>query len=140
MKIYNGENMILGRLAAAVAKEALLGEEVIVINCEKIVISGRKSNTFARELQRRKRKGYPLKSQARSRLPDRFVRRGIRGMLPWKTARGKEAFRKIMCYIGTPKNVELKDVITIKNASASKLPTLKHTTIGEVCTQLGGKA
>ena len=140
MKIYNGENMILGRLAAAVAKDALLGEEVVVINCEKIVISGRKSNTFARELQRRKRKGYPLKSQARSRLPDRFVRRGIRGMLPWKTARGKEAFRKIMCYISTPKNVELKDAITIKTASAAKLPTLKYTTIGEVCRQLGGKA
>ncbi len=140
MKIYNGENMILGRLAAAVAKDALLGEEVAVINCEKVVISGRKSNTFARELQRRKRKGYPLKSQARSRLPDRFVRRGIRGMLPWKTARGKEAFRRIMCYMGTPKNVDLKDVITLKNASAAKLPTLKYTTVGEVCTQLGGKA
>ena len=140
MKIYNGENMILGRLAAVVAKDALLGEDVVVINCEKIVISGRKSNTFARELQRRKRKGYPLKSQARSRLPDRFVRRGIRGMLPWKSARGREAFKKIMCYIGTPKNVELKEVITIPTASAAKLPTLKRTTVGEVCTQLGGKA
>src|SRR3989338_7614070 len=117
MKIYNGENMILGRLAAVVAKDALLGEDVVVINCEKIVISGRKSNTFARELQRRKRKGYPLKS-----------------------ARGREAFKKIMCYIGTPKNVELKEVITIPTASAAKLPTLKRTTVGEVCSQLGGKA
>ena len=44
MKIYNGEGMILGRLAAIAAKEALLGEEVKVVNCEKVIISGKRSN------------------------------------------------------------------------------------------------
>ena len=59
MKIYNGESMILGRLAARVAKDALLGEEVKVVNCDKVIISGRKTNTFANEKQKREhRKGY----------------------------------------------------------------------------------
>ena len=60
MKIYNGEGMMLGRLAARVAKDALLGEEVKVVNCEKIVISGAKAVTLARAAQKRGR--YPARS------------------------------------------------------------------------------
>ena len=138
MKVYNGEGMILGRLAAKAAKEALLGEEVKIVNCEKIVISGDKDNTHAREKRRRDRKGYPLKSAKHSRLPDRFVRRTVRGMLPWKLARGKEAFKRVMCYRGIPENLA-GELISIKEAAAAKLPTLKYTTVGEVCNRLSGK-
>ena len=102
MKVYNGEGIVLGRLAVQVAKDALLGEEVRVVNCEKIIISGVKTTTFAHEKQRYERKGYPLKSAKFSRIPDRYVRRSIRGMLPWKTTRGREAFLRIMCYRGLP--------------------------------------
>lgn len=139
MKIFNGEGMVLGRLAAIVAKEALLGEEVKVVNCEKVVISGQKENTFEREKQRRKRKGYPLKSAKFSRLPDRLVRRSIRGMLPWKQTRGREAYRKVMCYIGVPEDFANKELIAVKGASSKKLPNLKFTTVGEVCDYLKGK-
>ena len=140
MKIYNGEGMILGRLATQVAKDALLGEEVKVVNCEKIMISGRKENTFKNEKERRARKGYPLKSAKHSRLPDRYVRRAIRGMLPWKQARGKEAFARVMCYRGIPAEYEGQEMITVEKAAAAKLPMLRMTTIGALCTKLGGKA
>ena len=139
MKIYNGEKMILGRLAALIAKDALMGEEVNVVNCEKIVVSGKKTTTFANEKQKRDRKGYPLKSAKFSRLPDRFVRRSIRGMLPWKQARGKEAFKRIMCYRGIPEALAGEKLISVEKASAAKLPTLKFITVGEICKQLGGK-
>ena len=139
MKIYNGENMILGRLAARVAKDALLGEEVKVVNCEKIVISGSREVNFARATQKRGRYGHPHRSQTHSRLPDRWVRRTIRGMLPWKQARGKEAFKLIMCYIGTPAEFSGKELITLNDSSMNKLPNLKYTTIGEVCRHVGGK-
>ncbi len=138
MKVYNGEGMILGRLAAIVAKDALLGEEVNVVNCEKVVISGKKEMVFANEKQRRDRKGYPLKSAKFTRLPDRCVRRSIRGMLPWKQARGKEAFKRIMCYQGVPEGFKDKELITIKDASMQKLPTLKYTKIVNICKHLGG--
>ncbi len=132
--------MILGRLAAIVAKEALLGEEVKVVNCEKVVISGNKVTTVFNAWKRRQRKGYPPKSQKLSRLPDRFVRRAIRGMLPWKVARGKEAFRRIMCYKGIPGELAGNEFIIVQKASVNKLPTLKFITIGEICRQIGGKA
>lgn len=139
MKIFDGNGIILGRLAARAAKEALLGEEVKVVNCEKIIISGKSINTVAREKQKRDRKGYPLKSAKHSRLPDRFVRRTIRGMLPWKLARGKEAFKRIMCHVGIPSEFKDKETIVLQDSSAKKLPTLNYTTVGEVCKQLGGK-
>jgi large subunit ribosomal protein L13 len=139
MKIYNGEGMILGRLAAIVAKDVLLGEEVKVVNCEKIVVSGKKETIFANEKQKRDRKGYPLKSAKFTRLPDRCVRRTIRGMLPWKQSRGKEAFKRVMCYLGVPEGFKDQELITIKEASMQKLPTLKYTTVGDICRHLGGK-
>ncbi|MFH1275930.1 MAG: 50S ribosomal protein L13 [Candidatus Woesearchaeota archaeon] len=139
MKIYNGEGLILGRLAGVVAKQVLLGETVKVVNCEKIVISGKKVNTFAREKQRRDRKGYPLKSAKYTRLPDRVVRRTIRGMLPWRFARGKEAFRRILCYKGVPAEYANEKMLVVETASVKKLPNLNYVTIGEVCKQLGGK-
>ncbi len=137
MKIYDGEGAILGRLASIVAKDLLLGEEVRVVNCEKVIISGNKATTYAHEKQRLERKGYPLKSVKVFRVPDRFVRKSIRGMLPWKFARGKEAFRRVMCYCGVPSDLS-KGLIKIKE-NKSKLPTLNYMTVGEVCKQLGGK-
>lgn len=139
MKIYNGEGMVLGRLAAKVAKDALLGETIEVVNCEKIIISGNKVNTFAREKEKMSRGGYPLKSPKYSRLPDRFVRRTIRGMLPWKMSRGKEAFRRVMCHVGIPGEFAGKELIALEQLSAKKLPNLKYITVGEVCDYLKGK-
>ena len=139
MKIYNGEGMILGRLAALVAKDALHGEEIAVVNCEKVIISGKRENTFAREKERRDRKGYPLTSAKFTRLPDRCVRRSIRGMLPYKIARGREAFDRIMCYIGVPAQMKDLPLISIKKESMQKLSVLRYTTVGQMCKHLGGK-
>lgn len=139
MKIYNGDNMILGRLAARVAKDALLGEEVTVVNCEKIIVSGSKETNFARATQKRGRYGHPHRSQTHSRLPDRWVRRTIRGMLPWKQARGKEAFKLVSCHVGVPADLAGKELITLKDSAMSKLPNLKYQTIGEICSHIGGK-
>lgn len=139
MKIYNGNGMILGRLASLAAKQSLLGEEVRVVNCEKIIISGKKAGVFAGFKQFLDRGGYPLKSQNVSRLPERYVRRCIRGMLPWKQARGKEAFRRVMCYRGMPEDFAGKEIVITTAASAQKLPTLYSTTVGEMCKINGGK-
>lgn len=139
MKIYNGEKMILGRLASLAAKDALLGEEVVVVNCSKAIISGKKANTFKHEKERLDRKGYPLKSAKLSRLPEKFVRRSIRGMLPWKHSRGKEAFKRVMCYRNLPAEYEGKMMITDDRISVEKLPTLKYVSVGKVCKQIGGK-
>ncbi|HLC81725.1 MAG TPA: 50S ribosomal protein L13 [Candidatus Nanoarchaeia archaeon] len=137
MKIYNGEGIILGRLASEAAKTALSGEEVRVVNCNKIIVSGKKTNTFQMAKARRDRKGYPLKSAKHSRLPERYVRRSIRGMLPWKFARGREAFKRVMCYRGLPEEFAAQQLISLEQSSAKKLPTLKYITVREICKAIG---
>tara|TARA_Y100000310_G_C20661634_1_gene805119 strand:- start:1593 stop:1997 length:405 start_codon:yes stop_codon:yes gene_type:complete len=132
--IINGEGLLLGRLASEAAKAALLGKTVNVVNCEKVIISGNKRRVFENEKIKRLRKGYPLKSAYLSRVPDRFVRRAIRGMVPYKQTRGQEAFKRIMCYTGIPE--EFKDHKSIEHAHMKKLPTLQFVTVGEVCKEL----
>lgn len=138
MKIINGEGLLLGRLCSYAAKAALLGEEVRIVNCEKAVISGNRQGVLAKEKEKRDRRGYPLKSAKFSRLADRFVRRTVRGMLPRKKERGREAYKRVMCYVGVPKEFEGK-METIEKAKAEKLPTLKYVKIEDICNWLRGR-
>lgn len=138
MKIINGEGLLLGRLCSYAAKAALLGEEVKIVNCEKVVISGDKQKVFALERQKRLRKGYPLKSAKLSKIPDRFVKRAVRGMLPHKKERGREAFKRVRCYVGVPGEFSGK-METLEKAKAEKLMTLKYVKVEEICNWLKGK-
>ena len=44
MKIIDGTGAIMGRLASYVAKEALKGEEVVILNCNDVIITGNRKN------------------------------------------------------------------------------------------------
>jgi large subunit ribosomal protein L13 len=136
--IIDASNMILGRLASFAAKELLLGKEVRVINCEKAVISGTKDKVFAEYLHRMER-GTIRKGPFLHRMPDKIVRRTIRGMLPWKKAKGKMLFRKVYCYVGMPEELKDKKPISVEGAEISKLPTLKFVSLDTLCRRLGAK-
>jgi large subunit ribosomal protein L13 len=135
--IIDASNLILGRMATFVSKKALLGEPVIILNSEKALISGDKKEVIKRNYTRYKRGTF--KGPIISRNPDRFIRRTIRGMLPYKQPKGKEAFKRIMCYIGIPDEFKNQKMETIPQANISKLQNLKYISVGEVCKSLGGK-
>ena len=44
--IIDGTNLILGRIATFAAKKALEGEQVVIVNCESIVVTGGKKQTI----------------------------------------------------------------------------------------------
>ncbi len=138
--IIDATNTILGRLATYAAKQALLGEDVVVINSEKAIVSGEKQQVFARYQQQFAR-GVPSKGPFILRMPDRLVRRTIRGMLPYKIPRGVEAYKRVMCYVGVPAEFEgkLAEAVVIDDASKKKLPNTKYVTVGQIATNLGGK-
>ncbi len=139
MKVYDAKGLLVGRLATRVAKDALLGEKVAVINCAEAVVSGKKSVIQKESKQKHDRRGYPGKANKRPRLADRYVRRVIRGMLPWTTTRGKEAFKRVMCYVTVPSEIKVEDAIKITDAKSSKLPLGKYQTVKEIIKSLGGK-
>lgn len=136
--IIDANNQIVGRIGSFAAKQALLGEKVDIINCEKAMISGSREGVFSKYKQKFD-KGSPTKGPFIIRLPDRFVRRIIRGMLPMERTRGKEAFKRVMCYIGVPEEFKGKPCTEIPGANSDKMISLKKVSIGEICRFLGGK-
>jgi large subunit ribosomal protein L13 len=136
MIIIDATDAILGRLATYAAKQALLGEEVNVINSEKAVVSGAKKEVLAKFRQKFAR-GVPSKGPFVHRHPERLVRRTIRGMLPYKVPRGAAAYKKVMCYVGEPENFKGKETKSIAGTKA-KLPNTKYVTILEISKNIGG--
>lgn len=130
MIIIDGTNLLLGRMATVVAKKVLLGEEVRVLNADKVVISGSKSMVIEKITKQRNR-GTPAKGPHLPKMADRFVRRTIRGMLPYKLTKGAEAYKRVLCYTGVPEEFKDATTITIEAANVSKLPTLKYVSVGE---------
>lgn len=120
--LIDGRNLILGRLSAFVAKKALLGERIIIVNSEEVVISGNKKNILDKYKQKVSR-GDPYKGPFFPRTADRILRRTIRGMLPFKRARGKEAFKRVMCYKGVPDKYKNEKLESIGGINALKLKT-----------------
>ncbi len=136
--IIDANNRIIGRIASFAAKKALLGEKVDIVNCEKAIISGSREAVFAK-YKHKHDLGGPRKGPFLCRLPDRFVRRIIRGMLPMERARGREAYKRVMCYIGMPDEFKGKPCIEIPGTNAEELITLKKVSIGQICRFLGGR-
>ena len=136
--IIDATDLILGRMCAKVAKKAMLGETIQIINCEKALITGNKKDIIAK-YRHRLELGQPQKGPYIQRKSDRFVRRTVRGMVPFKQEKGRAAFERVMCYIGVPAAFKDKKTETIKEASIEKVPNLKYITVHEVCRQIGGK-
>ena len=121
MKIINGQDVILGRLASYIAKEALRGEEIVVVNCEKVIITGSRKNVEKEIHEKRSKVGSGQKGPKHSKLGERVVKRTIRGMLPnQRSGRGREAWKRIKCYTGIPKEFEGKEMEKIKSDKKSK--------------------
>lgn len=137
--IIDGKNKILGRLATFAAKQVLLGEEVNIINAEEVIISGKRNIVLAKYKKMDDMGVQPHKGPFQPKMPDRFVRKTIKRMLPMKRTRGREAYRRLMCYIGTPEEFNGKEITNIENADLSRLSTLDYVKVNEICKELGGK-
>ncbi len=138
IKIFDAENMVVGRLSAKAAKAALLGSKVVIVNAEKAILTGDR-RTVINEWKEKSniRTSYnPRKGPFHHRRPDKMVRRMIRGMLPWPKPRGKSALKRIHVFIGVPEEYADKEKIVLE-ASKYRSLTMKYITIGELSHELG---
>jgi large subunit ribosomal protein L13 len=127
MKIIDGKNAILGRLASYAAKEALKGEEITILNCEQIIITGNKKNIRSNFEEKQRRGGSSQKGPFFTKTSERIVKRIIRGMLPdYRKGRGKEAYKRIKCYIGVPKEFENSKKIASGKEKINRFLQLKE--------------
>jgi len=134
--MLDAKNQILGRLASFAAKRALSGEMVMVFNAEKAVISGRRKN-IVEEAKRRletRTLGTQTNAPVHQRRPDLYLRRVVRGMLPWKKAKGRAAFHKVHVFVGVPEEFSGKTLMKVPGADASKLSS-SYITLEDLATE-----
>ena len=130
MKIIDGKGARLGRLASYAAKEALKGEEITILNCEQIIISGNKKNIEQSFHEKRSRVGSSQKGPKHSKTSEKIVKRTIRGMLPeHRFGRGKQVFKKIKCYSGIPKEFQESKTIKAGKEKPNKFINIKDISI-----------
>lgn len=133
--VVDADGLILGRMASVVAKRLLNGEKITIVNSEKSIISGKRKSILL-EAKRFLEVGHPRKGPFHPRLPDRIVRRTVRGMLPWRHPKGKQAYRRLQVFIGIPEKLGVTETETIKGAKVTKL-TCAYTTVGKIAKEIG---
>jgi large subunit ribosomal protein L13 len=137
MRVIDGSNMVLGRFCSYVAKELLeKQDEIIIVNAEKATVTGRKGYTIGRYKMERD-VGSVRKGPRFPKEPDRILRRTVRGMLPMKTTRGKDAFKKLKVYIGVPK--EYGDIAIEKHDEFKNKHVSNVLSLYEISKELGSK-
>jgi large subunit ribosomal protein L13 len=135
MTLVNAEGLIVGRMCSKVAKLLLDGHEVIILNAEKAVFSGKRKSKVA-EAHLFLEVGAPERGPFHYRRPDRFLRKTVRGMLPFKQPKGKNAYKRLKTYMGVPAEFKDQQMLTFAEASSA---TLKgpHFTLVELATEIG---
>ena len=129
--LVDAENMVLGRLSSHVAMlirgkrkpsftpHVDCGDNVIIINAEKIVLSGNKTD----EKIYTRYTGYPggqrfaTPRELLAKHPERIIQKAVKGMLP-KNRLGNALFNNLHVYVGAehphaaqqPKKININDL------------------------------
>ena len=117
VEVIDAKGLVIGRLSTHVAKKLLMDKEleIAVINAEKAIVSGNRKMVLRRYIAKRDL-NHPRKGPNFPKLPDRILKRTIRGMLPYQQPKGREALKRVKVYIGTPKDLEGKKSKTVEAA------------------------
>jgi large subunit ribosomal protein L13 len=134
--VVDARDCILGRVASEVAQRALDGDRVAIVNAEDAVITGDKEDvfeTYRTRLQMGSDSGpyYP-------RRPDTIFKRSVRGMVPHKKPRGREALDNVRVYVGNPyADDDDREAAVIEGTSLDRLSNIRFVHLHEVSEQLG---
>lgn len=134
--VYDATGCVLGRLATHAAQDVLDGEDVVIVNCEKAIVTGDKEDVLER-YEKKRNAGTARKGPHFPRVSDRLVKRTVRGMLPYSKSRGREAYDRLRCYLGVPD--ELGDVDPTTPEGARPENPRSVVEVGEISQFLGAK-
>ncbi len=115
--IIDATGLVLGRMATDVAKRALEGEDVHIVNAEKAIIIGASKKSIQARYKFKREVGTHRKGPFFPREPHMLVKRTIRGMMPYQKADGRAAYKRIQAHIGIPKELEGKESISLEHAA-----------------------
>ena len=130
--VVDARDCIMGRVASQVAETALDGQTVAVVNAEGAVITGREE-----QIKEKYKKRVDIGADNQyfyPKRPDGILKRSIRGMLPHKKQRGREAFENVRVYVGNPND---QDAEILDGTSLDRLSNIKFVSLGDVSESLG---
>lgn len=133
--VIDVRDCILGRVASQVAERALEGERIAVVNAERAVITGNEDDIMS--VYRKRGEVGSDRGPYYPKRPDRLFKRSVRGMLPYKTTRGREAFENVRIYLGNPYENDETETEVLDGTSLDRLSNIKFTSLGEVSENLG---
>jgi large subunit ribosomal protein L13 len=130
--VVDARDCILGRVASNVAGMAMDGQRVAVVNVERAVKTGGREDVIG--VFRERRRVGSDRGPYYPKRPDGIFKRSIRGMIPHKTTKGREAFENVRCYVGNPYD-DAGEVL--EGTSLDRLSNIKFVSLGEISEQLG---
>ncbi len=138
--VVDGTNLIAGRLASNVAKLLRKGNRVTIVNCDKIMMSGKKFSIIGEYEEFLKINSIINYKHGpkHPRRPDTIISRMIRGMLPFEDKpSGKTDFARLRTYIGVPKEVKGLEKIQFEKSKITKARS-NYTSMAELSRYIGG--
>lgn len=142
--IVDLKDHVLGRAAAVIAKQLLLGKRITVVRADKATIAGTEIRNKIKYLNylRKRKLTNPCKGPYHHRSPADVFTRVIRGMIPRYTKRGQAALRRLTVYEGVPVNVtRAGQRVVIPRAQRRNCHRQERafTVLGEMCQHIGWK-
>ncbi|MFZ9736529.1 MAG: 50S ribosomal protein L13 [Prochlorotrichaceae cyanobacterium] len=130
--VVDAADQTLGRLATEIARVLRgkhkptftphldTGDFVIVVNADKVVVTGRKSDQKLYRRHSGRPGGMKVETfkQLQARIPERIVETAVRGMLP-KNRLGRQLFTKLKVYAGPthPHQAQQPQPLTIQKTA-----------------------
>lgn len=136
MDVIDASGCVAGRVASLVAKELLKGKKIAVVNAEKALITGN-TKFIMQAFKEKVERGDPYHGPFFPKTPDRILKRIIRGMVPYKKPKGREAMKRLRIYISVPD--ELKDAETKRLPGTGGAQERKCITLEKIAKGVGGK-
>lgn len=135
--VIDATGLVVGRMATFVAKQALLGDTIHIVNAEKAIITGASRRAIQERYTFKREVGTARKGPFFPREPHLIVKRSCRGMMPYQSPAGRAAYKRIQAHIGVPK--ELKDQPAVSVESARR-EAKNFLTVEELSRFLGAPA
>jgi len=136
--VVDATDHIAGRLSSKVAKLLLKGNRVSIVNCDKIMISGNRSNIIGeyKEFLEINSINHWKHGPKHPRRPDTIMKKMIRGMLPREKPSGIAAHKRLRTFIGSPKEIKSLKKIQFEKAMIKK-ESSNYTTMAELGRTIG---
>ena len=132
--VVDATGLVIGRMATFVAKQAIEGADVHIVNAEKAIVVGSSKRAIQEHYLHKRQTGTQRKGPFFPREPHLLVKRTCRGMINYHTTTGRAAYRRIKAHIGVPKELATAKAQTVE---AAKREAHTYLTIAELSLWLG---